>query len=89
LIRKILEDRQPNQQARERVREQGVLYASGLIGGDGIMGVLIAFYAGVFGIPRGFGHEWMGPFDQVLSLLMLTVLAYLIVRSARRLLNNH
>ena len=89
LIRKILEDRQPNQQAKERVREQGVLYASGLIGGDGIMGVLIAFWAGVFGIPRGFGHDWMGPLDQVLSLAMLCLLGYLIVRSARRLLDNH
>ncbi|NIN73565.1 MAG: oligopeptide transporter, OPT family, partial [Gemmatimonadetes bacterium] len=62
MIRKILEGRQPTQQAKEEVREQGVLYASGLIGGDGIMGVAIAFWAGWRGIPQGFGHEWMGSF---------------------------
>lgn len=86
LIRKIMEGRQKDQAARERVREQGVLYASGLIGGDGIMGVAIAFWAGASGrIPEGIGHEWAGPFAEVLSLIMLAVLATLIIRAARRL----
>ncbi|MGD2151663.1 MAG: oligopeptide transporter, OPT family [Gemmatimonadales bacterium] len=84
VIRKFLERRQPTQQAKEEVREQGVLYASGLIGGDGIMGVLIAFWAGWRGIPEGFGHEWMGSFAGGLALAMLTLLAYLIVQAARR-----
>lgn len=84
MIRKVLEDRQPDAEARSRVRERGVLFSSGLIGGDGLMGVGIAFWAGVFGIPRGFGHEWLGPFAQVLSLAMFAVLAYLIVQQARR-----
>ncbi|MGD2216891.1 MAG: oligopeptide transporter, OPT family [Gemmatimonadales bacterium] len=84
MIRKILERRQPTQQAKEEVREQGVLYASGLIGGDGIMGVLIAFWAGWRGIPEGFGHEWMGSFAGGLALAMLMTLAYLIVQAARR-----
>jgi len=87
LIRKILEGRQKSKAARENVREQGVLYASGLIGGDGLMGVGIAFWAGASGrIPEGIGHEWLGPFAEVLSLLMLAVLATLIVRAARRLI---
>jgi putative OPT family oligopeptide transporter len=82
MIRKILEDRQSTRQAKEDVREQGVLYASGLIGGDGIMGVLIAFWAGWKGIPKGFGHEWMGSFAGGLAFAMLVLLAYLIVRAA-------
>lgn len=82
LIRKVLEDRQANEGAKERVREQGVLYASGLIGGDGLMGVGIAFWAGAFGIPEGIGHEFLGPFAGVLALAMFVVLAVLIVRSA-------
>jgi putative OPT family oligopeptide transporter len=84
MIRKILESREPDAEAKNRVREQGVLFSSGLIGGDGLMGVGIAFWAGAFGIPRGFGHDWMGPFAPVLALVMLTLLAYLIIRMARR-----
>jgi putative OPT family oligopeptide transporter len=84
MIRKILEGRQPTKQAKEEVREQGVLFASGLIGGDGIMGVAIAFWAGWKGIPEGFGHEWMGSFAGGLALAMLVLLAYLIVRAAQR-----
>ena len=83
LIRKILEDRQADAESKSRVREQGVLFASGLIGGDGLTGVGIAFWAGAFGIPRGFGHEWLGPLASPLALGMLGVLAYLIVRAAR------
>ncbi|NIR42813.1 MAG: oligopeptide transporter, OPT family [Gemmatimonadetes bacterium] len=84
MIRKLLEDRQPDAEARSRVRERGVLFSSGLIGGDGLMGVGIAFWAGVFGIPEGFGHAWLGPFAPVLSLIMFAVLAYLIVQQARQ-----
>jgi putative OPT family oligopeptide transporter len=84
MIRKILEGRQPDAESKGRVREQGVLFASGLIGGDGLMGVGIAFWAGAFGIPRGFGHEWLGFFAEPLAMGMLAVLAYLIIRAAVR-----
>jgi putative OPT family oligopeptide transporter len=83
MIRKILEGRQRSEQAKRDVREQGVLYASGLIGGDGLMGVAIAFWAGAVGIPRGLGHEWLGPLASGLALAMMVALAYLIVRAAR------
>ena len=85
MIRKLLEDRQPDEASKHNVREQGVLYTSGLIGGDGLMGVAIAGYAGLVHIPRGLGHDWMGPFAEVLALAMLAMLVYLIVRSAREL----
>ncbi len=88
MIRKILEDRQPDAGSKSRVREQGVLYASGLIGGDGLMGVGIAFWAGAFGIPKGFGYEWMGPFADGAALAMITLLAILIVRAAGRQLKT-
>lgn len=89
MIRKMLEDKQPDNESKHRVREQGVLYASGLVGGVGIMGVAIAFWAGVSGkIPVGFGYEWLGPFDRLLALAVFTVLAVLIVRAARRQFNS-
>lgn len=89
MIRKILESRQPDVGAKDRVREQGVLYASGLIGGDGIMGVGIAFWAGIAGsIPKGIGHDWMGALADGVSLAMIALLGYLLVRAARRRLNR-
>jgi putative OPT family oligopeptide transporter len=87
MIRRILENRRRDSEAKGRVREQGVLFASGLIGGDGLMGVAIAFWAGGFGIPSVIGHEWMGPFAQPLALGMLAVLSYLIIRAAQRVLD--
>jgi putative OPT family oligopeptide transporter len=84
MLRKFLEGRQATQQGKEDVREQGVLLASGLIGGDGLMGVGIAFWAGAFGIPEGFGHEWMGSFAGGFALAMLTLLAVMIVKAAHR-----
>jgi putative OPT family oligopeptide transporter len=85
MIRKVLEDRQPDAESKHEVREQGVLFASGLVGGVGIMGVGIAFWAGFSGrIPEGIGYEWMGPFGRFVSLAIFTLLAYLIVQAARR-----
>ena len=87
MLRKVLESRETGAESKREVRERGVLFASGLIGGDGLMGVGIAFWAGAVGIPRGgFGHEWLGPAAPVLSLslAMLAGLVFLIVRSTRK-----
>jgi putative OPT family oligopeptide transporter len=85
VIRKVLEDRQRDPESKHNVREQGVLYASGLVGGVGIMGVAIAFWAGIVGkIPEGFGYEWAGQFDQLLALGIFALLAVLLARAARR-----
>lgn len=47
-------------QAEER-RERGVLFGSGLVGGEGLLGVAIAGVAAVAGsAPKGFGQEWAG-----------------------------
>ncbi len=89
VIRKVLEDREPDEEAKNEVREKGVLFASGLVGGVGIMGVAIAFWAGATGrIPEGFGYEWLGPFARFVSLAVFALLAVMIVKAARRSLNN-
>lgn len=67
---------------RER-REKGVLFSSGLIAGDGLMGVAIAFYAVKYGIPQGIGYEWMGRFSDILSMLIFGALAYILIKSTR------
>ena len=43
-------------------RERGVLFGSGLVGGEGLLGVGIAGVAFLLGrSPAGLGHEWAGP----------------------------
>ncbi|UCF18987.1 MAG: OPT/YSL family transporter, partial [Gemmatimonadota bacterium] len=90
LIRKVLESRRSDPEAKHNVREQGVLYASGLVGGVGIMGVGIAFWAGATGrIPQGFGYEWAGGLAKFLSLAVFGALAYLMIRAARRAVSEN
>ncbi len=46
---------------KEARRERGVLFGSGLVGGEGLFGVLIAGYAAYVGAaPAGIGHAWAG-----------------------------
>ena len=44
-------------------RERGVLFGSGLVGGEGLFGVLIAGYAAYMAeAPEGYGFEWAGEY---------------------------
>ena len=53
------------------------------------MGVGIAFWAGIAGsIPKGIGHDWMGALADGVSLAMIALLGYSLVRAARRRLNR-
>ena len=55
---------------REERRERGILFGSGLVGGDGIMGVGIALVAFLMGRrPEGFGDGWLGPLGAVFPLI--------------------
>jgi putative OPT family oligopeptide transporter len=84
LIRKIIENRCGDdlELVRDR-REKGILYGSGLVGGDGLVGVGIAFWAGAFGIPSGLGTGWAGDLAGVVPVVFFALLAYLLVRSTR------
>jgi putative OPT family oligopeptide transporter len=68
--------------ARERLHQDGVLYASGLITGEALMGILVAFFVwrwkdpNVLALPEQFHFgEWLG-------LLIFAVLGYLLYRTA-------
>ena len=55
--------------------EKGVLFGSGLVGGEGLLGVGIAGVAFLTGgAPRGVGFEWAGPLAPWLALLLMTLL---------------
>jgi putative OPT family oligopeptide transporter len=68
----------------EEMKDQGVLFGSGLIAGEGIMGVLIAFYAFFLGKPGGIGVIWPGHLGEIVSFAVFMVLGVLIFRMATK-----
>jgi putative OPT family oligopeptide transporter len=69
LLRWLIERRTPMEEERLRRREQGVLFGSGLVGGEGVLGVLVAgivFWQSVKGapgeelqVPLEISYEWL------------------------------
>lgn len=65
-------------------RDQGILFGSGLIAGEGLMGVGTAGLALALGRkPPGLGWSWPFGLGPVVSLLLFGVLALLLVRLSR------
>ncbi len=64
LLRWALERGAANEEERERRRDRGVLFGSGLVGGEGLLGVGIAIAAGYAASrgsePWGIGTNWAG-----------------------------
>ena len=53
----------PSENAASERRERGVLFGSGLVGGEGLFGVAIAGFAAYTAhTPEGFGYGWAGAF---------------------------
>jgi len=78
--------RKQDEAESDRRKEQGVLFGSGLVGGEGIMGVFFAFWVGVItgkkiegmplGVPEGVG--------QIISVLAILALMWIIAKAAKR-----
>lgn len=65
-------------------RERGVLFGSGLVGGEGLLGVGIAAVAFAYGAPpKGIGYDWAGPAATWVALMAFAALAYLFIRSCK------
>jgi putative OPT family oligopeptide transporter len=80
-IRKYIELKYRNDKARlNQRRESGILFGSGLIGGEGLLGVGIAFYAFYLGKPEGIGVIWPEPLGKMVSLAVFLALGYLLFR---------
>ncbi|MFH1006209.1 MAG: oligopeptide transporter, OPT family [Candidatus Latescibacterota bacterium] len=75
--------RRDAEQLRDR-KEQGILFGSGLIAGEGLMGVGVALYAFFRGKPEGIGSDWLGSFGDLFSLALFAMLGYALVRAAGR-----
>ncbi len=69
LLRWFIERRAPSEEQKTLRREQGVLFGSGLVGGEGVLGVLVAgvvFFQSVntdlgeaIRVPMQVGYEWL------------------------------
>ncbi len=71
LLRHFAEKTAANEDDAAERREQGVLFGSGLVGGEGLLGVGIAVAAGFLGhSPKGIGTAWSGPLAPWLAALL-------------------
>ena len=78
LLRWFAEKHSASKEESEQRREKGVLFGSGLVGGEGLLGVGIAAVAVCLKrAPAGIGYEWAGPFAQVLSIVAFIILGSL------------
>jgi putative OPT family oligopeptide transporter len=80
-LRMILERRAQSDDERTARRDRGILFGSGLVGGEGLIGVVIAGAAG-YAVSRGqtpwsLGYEWAGAAAEWLALLLFVgLIAY-------------
>jgi putative OPT family oligopeptide transporter len=83
-IRRFIEKKHQHDQARlNQRREKGILFGSGLIAGEGLLGVGIALYAFFLGKPGGIGHILPGTLGDILSLAIFALLGYLLFYRTR------
>ncbi len=85
MARLFLTRKQPTSISESR-REQGVLFGSGLVGGGGLTGVLLALWVVLQGGKpiRGFPLGLSGPLEQLLALVTILAIVGLVVLWAVR-----
>ncbi len=81
VIRKIVDSKN---NSKENKTNTGVLFGSGLIAGEGLLGVGIAGFVFFAGTWDGIGSHWAGIFTQPISVATLAGLIYILVRYAKR-----
>ncbi len=81
LLRYFMERTSRNDEEKERRRENGILFGSGLVGGEGLLGVAIAGVAFYYGrAPKGIGEEWAGVLAPLAGLVAFGILAFVFIR---------
>ncbi|MEM8931111.1 MAG: oligopeptide transporter, OPT family [Acidobacteriota bacterium] len=88
VLRHVLTRNQPEKEA-ERRREQGVLFGSGLVGGGGLTGVLLAGWVGISGGRRIQGFDLgLSPIaTEVVALVTLAAISGLLMIFAKKQLD--
>ncbi|MEW5701315.1 MAG: oligopeptide transporter, OPT family [Candidatus Zixiibacteriota bacterium] len=65
-------------------RERGILTSSGLIAGEGLIGVSLAGYVYLVGKPGGIGDAWLGALSGWVALALFVGLGYVLWRPASK-----
>jgi len=82
LLRMFLEKKASSPEEASSRREKGVLLGSGLVGGEGLLGIgiaAVAFYQG--SAPKGFGFDWAGTAAPFVAFAVFVVLMLVFYRS--------
>lgn len=83
IVRGIVDKKFKNEGERKEKVEKGILYSSGLIAGEGLMGVILAFFA-YKGIDFGFETSPFGNFGALVIFIVLTLsLAYVVFKKEK------
>jgi len=83
-IRQLVERLNQNDPAAlARKRERGILFSSGLVGGEGLMGVGVALWAFYFSKPTGVGLTWPEPAGELVALALFALMGYLLFRRTK------
>ncbi len=81
MLRMFLEKKAKSKEEKDARREKGILLGSGLVGGEGLLGVGIAAVAFVQGkSPDGFGTEWAGALSSLVALIAFAGLVWVFRR---------
>jgi uncharacterized oligopeptide transporter (OPT) family protein len=76
LLRLFVEKRAKNEDEAAERRESGVLLGSGFVGGEGLLGVVIAVVVIAMGRqPEGIGYAWAGHYAEWIAVLAFAALA--------------
>jgi putative OPT family oligopeptide transporter len=85
LLRYALQKTAPNETEAARRQDEGILFGSGLVGGEGLLGVGIAAVAFNLGrAPQGIGPEWAGAAAPLVALAVFVALAVMFWRMTVR-----
>jgi putative OPT family oligopeptide transporter len=83
-IRRFIEKKYERSEAElTQRREKGILFGSGLIAGEGLLGVGIALYAFFLGKPEGIGHILPATPGDILSLAIFALLGSILFRRTK------
>ncbi|MCP4567032.1 MAG: oligopeptide transporter, OPT family [FCB group bacterium] len=84
LIRHVIERRYVDDpEGLARRREKGILFSSGLIGGEGLLMVGVALYVLYFDTPKGIGPVWPEYLGEIVSLVVFTALGYFLYKRTK------
>ena len=78
---KLFVDR--GKQTKKMAEDSGIIYSSGLIAGEALIGILLALFITV-GWVFNFAEGWMGMFETVGSLVIFALLIYTLIAVTKR-----